>query len=100
MSTEDRNAQDPDALPGWSGAGGAIAPDAPPGPEPSDADPAAPEGASQEDRIGAIVAEVRADVDGEDVDRIAEALRVRFDEAGLDVDRDRTAALAAEIDQR
>jgi hypothetical protein len=94
---DDTTAQDPNsALPGWAGAGGALANDAPPGPEPtSDGQPT-----TDEDRIAGIVAQTRADIGDQDVQRIADVLAQRFQETGLDVDADRTVALAAEIQAR
>jgi hypothetical protein len=91
----DGMAQNPDSpLPGWAGAGGALAPDAPAGPEPT-GDPA-----SGEDRIAAIVTATRAEVGDADIERISDVLARRFAEEGLDVDADRTVALAAEIQAR
>lgn len=97
MSREDdANMQDPNsALPGWAGAGGALANDAPPGPPPSDGD-----ATTDEDRIAAIVAEVRDAHGGDGVERISDELTTRFQSAGLDVDASRTVALAAEVQAR
>lgn len=95
------DAQQPDStLPSHAGQGGAIAHDAVAAPgvqnEPAlDQNPA-----SDEERIAGIVAQTRADVGDAGVERIADVLVQRFTDAGLDVDADRTVALAAEIDAR
>jgi hypothetical protein len=88
-----------EGMPGWAGAGGALAPDADTVEAASTQDePALDQNdASDEDRIAGIAAQTRSDVGDQDADRVAEVLRQRFADAGLDVDGSRTAALAAEI---
>lgn len=89
-----------EALPSHAGQGGAIAPDAAPGAGVQDAPALDQNDASDEDRIAGIVAQTRSDVGGEGIERIADVLAQRFADAGLDVDADRTVALAAEVDAR
>jgi hypothetical protein len=56
--------------------------------------------ASDEDRIAGIVAQTRADVGDASDERIADVLRQRFSDIGLEVGDDRVRALAAEVAQR
>jgi hypothetical protein len=92
--------RDGDALPTHAGQGGAIGPDALPGGGVQDGPSLEQNDASDEDRIAGIVAQTHSDVGGTGVERIADVLAQRFADAGLDVDADRTVALAAEIDAR
>ena len=48
-------------------------------------------------RIQGVVVQTRADVGGKSEERIADVLRQRFTEVGLDLGDDRIRALAAEI---
>lgn len=89
---------DADDLPSDAGVGGALAYDArPPGaslrrrrhPQPER------EVAGDEERIAGIVAQTRADVGHQGVERVAEVLRQRFAESGIDVAPERVTALAA-----
>lgn len=89
-----------DALPSHAGQGGAIAPDATPGADVQDRPVLDQNHASDEERISGIVAQTRSDVGDAGIERIADVLAQRFAEAGLDVDADRTVALAAEVDAR
>ncbi|MBM3715071.1 MAG: hypothetical protein FJW64_04925 [Actinobacteria bacterium] len=50
-----------------------------------------------EARIAGVVVQTRADVGDKSEDRIAEVLRQRFSDIGLDLGDDRIAALAAEV---
>lgn len=50
-----------------------------------------------EARIQGVVVQTRADVGGKSEERIADVLRQRFTEVGLDLGDDRIRALAAEI---
>ncbi|MFL2001144.1 hypothetical protein [Microbacterium sp. A1-JK] len=52
---------------------------------------------TDEDKIIGIVAQTRQDVGGKGERRIAEVLRQRFRETGVDVADDRIAALVAEV---
>jgi hypothetical protein len=90
-----------DDLPSYAGVGGALADDA------STEDPATQDEAaldqnhaSNDERISGIVAQTRSDVGDQDVERITEVLTQRFAETGVDIDGDRTKALAAEIARR
>jgi hypothetical protein len=89
-----------EALPSHAGVGGALAHDAVPAVAPQDAPALDQNPAGDEDRIAGIVAQTRADVGDRDLERIADVLRQRFEDSGLDVDADRTVALAAEITSR
>lgn len=50
-----------------------------------------------EAKIEGILAQTRADVAGEDVDRVAEVLRQRFSDAGMTVSDDDVRELAARV---
>lgn len=90
-----------DNLPAYAGVGGALAYDARSGEPPTQDRPALDQNdASNEDKIAGIVAQTRLDVGDQDVERIADVLAQRFDETGVDIDADRTVALAAEIARR
>jgi hypothetical protein len=89
-----------ETLPSHAGQGGAIAHDAASAPGVQDEPVLDQNAASDEDRIAGIVAQTRVDVGDAGVERIADVLTQRFTDAGLDVDADRTVALAAEIDAR
>jgi hypothetical protein len=101
MSAHENDApqQNPDAgLASDAGVGGALAHDATPAPaDTQDAPVLHQNDASDEDRIAGIVAQTRADVGDQGLERVADVLVQRFTDAGLDVDADRTVALAAEI---
>jgi hypothetical protein len=56
--------------------------------------------ATDEDKIAGIVAQTRHDVGDKPESRIADVLRQRFADIGLNVGDDRIAALAAEVAQR
>jgi hypothetical protein len=56
--------------------------------------------ATDEDKIEGIVAQTRIDVGDKPLERIADVLRQRFHDAGLDVDDDRTAELAERVSVR
>lgn len=86
-------------LPSDAGQGGALAEDAPVARAGVQDAPAQDQNVpTDEDRIAGVVAQTRADVGDAGVERLADVLRQRFEEAGLDVDAERTRALAAEID--
>jgi len=50
-----------------------------------------------EARIAGVVAQTRADVGGQSEERVADVLRQRFSDIGLDLGDDRIRALAAEV---
>jgi hypothetical protein len=81
-----------------AGVGGAIHPDARAATGPTQDEPAmdVPE-APVADKIAGIAAQTRVDVGGEGVERIAEVLRQRFADAGIEVSDDDRAALAERI---
>lgn len=90
-----------DDLPSYAGVGGALAHDAKTEAPATQDEPALDQNdASNEDKIAGIVAQTRADVGDQDVTRIADVLAQRFDETGVEIDADRTVALAAEIANR
>lgn len=86
-----------------SGYGGALAHDVPPGPASRGTQDAPREDTHEttdEDRLQGIVMQTRADVGDASENRIADVLRQRIAEVGLDVGDDRVTALAAEIADR
>jgi hypothetical protein len=89
----------PDAdLPSTAGTGGAIHPDArSTGTETQDAPAMDVTDAPVEDKIAGIAAQTRVDVGGEGAERIAEVLRQRFTDAGIDVSDAERADLAERI---
>ncbi len=83
--------------------GGAVAPDAhAPAAAPGTQNEPAMDmhSTTDEDRIAGIVAQTRSDVGDAGEDRIADVLRQRFADTGIDVGDDRVRALAAEIAAR
>lgn len=89
--------------------GGAVAPDAQApgssggtgdGRNTQDAPAMDMHGTTTEDRITGIVAQTRSDVGDAPPERIADVLRQRFADTGIDVGDDRVRALAAEIADR
>lgn len=89
-----------DDLPSHAGQGGAIARDPKPGPGTQDAPLLDQNEASDEERIEGIVAQTRSDLRGAPIARIERVLTQRFAQVGVEVDPERTAHLAAEIDAR
>lgn len=88
-------------LPEYAGVGGALAHDATPAEPGAQTEPALDQNdATDDERIAGIVAQTRSDVGDAGLERIADVLAQRFTDAGLDVDADRTVALAAEITRR
>jgi hypothetical protein len=86
--------------------GGAVAPDAhaPGGSSGGTGTQDAPamdmHGTTTEERVDGIVAQTRMDVGDAPAERIADVLRQRFADTGIDVGDDRVRALAAEIADR
>jgi hypothetical protein len=91
----------PDAgLPSTAGTGGAIHPDARPSGGATHDEPAMDVSeAPREDKIAGIAAQTRVDVGAEGAERIAEVLRQRFADAGIDVSDTERADLADRIAQ-
>lgn len=91
--------QNPDApLGSDAGVGGALAHDATPSAPDQQGEPVLHQNtATDDERVAGIVAQTRADVGDQSLERVADVLTQRFTDAGLDVDADRTVALAAEI---
>jgi hypothetical protein len=53
--------------------------------------------ASDDDKIAGIVVQTRSDVGTEPVERIADVLKQRFEDAGIEVTDERTADLAQQV---
>ncbi|WP_125132880.1 hypothetical protein [Microbacterium sp. 10M-3C3] len=90
-----QHGEPPEIVQGGAVAHDAHAPAASPGTQ--DAPAMDMHDATDEDRIAGIVAQTRADVGDASEERVADVLRQRFRDIGLDVDDDRVRALAAEI---
>lgn len=79
--------------------GGAVGPDVPAGGI-QDAPAEDTHETTDEDRLQGIIVQTQADMGDASADRLAEVLRQRVQEVGLDVGDDRIRALAAEIKDR
>lgn len=105
-AAQNRSADDASVGHGEGGAdvvqGGAVGPDTPAAPAPGTQNEPAMDmhTTTDEDRIAGIVAQTRSDVGDASHERIADVLRQRFSDVGLDVGDDRVRALAAEVAQR
>ncbi|WP_438354200.1 hypothetical protein [Microbacterium sp. CJ88] len=85
-------------LPSTAGTGGAIHPDArATSPSTQDQPAMDVDEAAVEDKIAGIAAQTRVDVGGEGAERIADVLRQRFADAGIEVSDDERARLAEGI---